>query len=106
MKNEGMKRRVIRYQRKIEHIRKLIGELKQYVDTVELKPVSEEAIIKLERHLKKKLSDEYVAFLYYIGSGRLDYTLFTPASFLTWIEEYLQQRIWFYQMKRKSLHGE
>lgn len=53
MKNEGMKRRVIRYQHKIEHIRKLIDELKQYVDTVELKPVSEEAIIELERHLKR-----------------------------------------------------
>lgn len=31
---------------------------------------------------------------------------FAPASFLIWMEDYLQQRIWFYQMKRKSLHGE
>ncbi|WP_160689049.1 hypothetical protein [Clostridium sp. C2-6-12] len=78
MENEKIIIRIIRYQFKIETIRKLIQELQQFIGPIELEPVSAKAIFKLERRLKKKLSDEYIAFLYYIGSGRLDYVFYNP----------------------------
>jgi hypothetical protein len=100
MENEKMKRRIIRYQFKIESIRKLIQELKQYVDGVDLKPVTSEEIVELERSLKKKLSDEYIAFLYYIGSGRLDYTFYHPRQ--VW-ERYQNNCTWERHNRKSNL---
>lgn len=79
-------RRVKIYEDRFELITKRCEELKQLGINFTLKPVPVASILELERKLRKKLPDEYAAFLYYIGSGKISYKFYSPAE--VW-EEYI-----------------